>query len=97
MIHDPIAESGLMPECVLESVPKGARFVIWSDDTQTLPERPDRRPMAADRPADPRGQARRPAPQVRDARGPQRPALPQPRGLLVAGDAPRPAPLEDLL
>ena len=66
-------------------------------ETQTLSHRPDRRPMGRLGARDPRAQARRPAPQDRHARGPQRHLLPHPRGLHLAGLAPRLPPVEDRL
>lgn len=68
---------------------------IMGDEAQTLPEPPDRRAAGDHRAADPGGLARRPAPRSGHAGGRQRPDVPDPGGVHLAGPAPRLPALED--
>src|SRR5579885_595131 len=82
---------------ILESVPKGGDSHRIGYETQALSERSYRRAMGASGAPHPSGPAGGPSPQDGPARGCQRPVLPRPRGLRLAGVAPRLPAVEDRL
>src|SRR5579883_1526110 len=70
---------------------------IMEYETPTLPDGHHRYPMGRVGARAPGTPTRRPTPQDRPARGPQRHLLPHPRGLHLAGAAPRLPPVADRL